>query len=68
MNQIKIADYTELKLIAWSYRPEDFLDEDDVFALYERNWAYVHQEKIEPKEQELITYLTHKYGHGVMNV
>lgn len=65
---IRIADYPQLHLLAWSLNPDATLDEADAFALYEREWRWVEVSALLPHEQALIERLTQTYGHGVMNV
>lgn len=68
MPTLRIADYPQLTLIAWNLRPEDLIAEDEAFALYERNWRFVDQARLDEKERALIDRLTQQYGKGVMNV
>jgi hypothetical protein len=65
---VRIADYPQLKLLAWNRNADAFIDEQDAFALYEREWRWVEQAALLPHERALIDSLTQRYGHGVMNV
>lgn len=65
---IRPADYPQLALLVWSRDPNDLIDEATAFALYEANWRHVDVASLQPAEQALITRLTARYGHGVMNV
>lgn len=65
---IQISEYPQLRLIAWNRRDDDQLDEEEALALYERNWRYVDQASITPREQQLIDRLVAQYGNGVFNV
>ena len=65
--QLCLADFPQLKLIAWN-RHDDFVEEDEALALYERNWRYVDTETLNPQEQQLIDRLVQQYGNGVLNV
>jgi len=66
--QLPIADYPQLRLIAWNRKDDDFIEEDEALALYERNWRYVDHAHMTEKEQELIDRLVAQYGNGVLHV
>lgn len=66
--QLRLADYPQLKLIAWNRRDDDLIDEQEALALYERNWCYVDKASLDQKERQLIDRLVQQYGHGIMNV
>lgn len=65
---IAIADYPQLKLIAWNRRPDDWLDERDALSLYEANWRFIDEAALTDAERELIAHLRITYGCGVLNV
>lgn len=65
---IRIADYPQLKLIAWNRRADATLDEKEALALYERNWRHVDTDALEPKERTLIDRLAKTIGKGVLHV
>lgn len=64
---LKLDDYPELKLIAWHVNVPE-IDEEDAFAIYERNWRYIDRERLSDCERALIEKLTGQFGRGVMNV
>lgn len=66
--QLRLADYPQLKLIAWNRREDDLVDGEEALALYERNWRFVDEAALEHKERRLIECLVRQYGHGVLNV
>lgn len=66
--QLRLADYPQLRLIAWNRREDDLVDEDEALALYERNWRYVDQQALSREERQLIDRLVRQYGYGVLNV
>jgi hypothetical protein len=66
--RLRLSDYPQLKLIAWSCRGDGFIEEKEAFALYERCWHYVDEASLLPHERELIKRLTQQFGKGVMNV
>lgn len=65
---VKVADYPQLRIIAWNLRPDDEVGEDVAFALYERNWRLVDQAAMDTVERAFVERLTRHYGNGVMNV
>lgn len=66
--QLRLAEYPQLKLIAWNRREDDLIEEADALALYERNWRYVDESALLPKERHLIDRLVRAFGHGVLHV
>ena len=66
--KLRLLDYPQLKLIAWTRPGKESIDEKDAFALYERNWRFVDRDALTRRENSLITRLAKKFGHGVMNV
>jgi hypothetical protein len=65
---LRLADFPQLKLIAWNRRLDDVIDEDEALALYERNWRFVDQTSLSQQERQLIAHLVKQYGHGILNV
>lgn len=66
--QLRLADYPQLKLIAWNRGEDALIDEQEALALYERNWRYVNEPGLSLKEKDLIQRLVQQYGHGVLLV
>lgn len=66
--QLHIAEYPQLRLIAWNRQDDDLIEEDEALALYERNWRYVDQTQLSLKERQLIDRLVNQYGNGVFHV
>jgi len=66
--QVRLSDYPQLQLIAWNRHKDDFIEEEEAFSLYERNWRWVEQASLSVDERRLIERLTRIYGHGVLNV
>lgn len=65
---LKIGQYPQLALIAWSRHPDDEITADEAFGLYESNWRFVDQDRLGQDERDLIEVLTKTYGNGLMNV
>ncbi len=62
---LRIDDYPQLKLIAWSRAAAGDIDEEDAYALYERNWRFIEQSELTPAEKALIEHLSNKFGNGL---
>jgi hypothetical protein len=66
--QIQLTDYPQLQLIAWNRQKDDFIEEEEAFALYEHHWRWIEQASLSAGERRLIERLTQVFGHGVLNV
>lgn len=64
---VRLDDYPQLKRLAWHRRGET-LNENEAFALYERNWRHVDQSNLELEERDFIDHLVKRYGNGVLLV
>ncbi|WP_237274024.1 hypothetical protein [Sulfitobacter sp. M22] len=61
---IKIDEYPQLKLLCWNISDSAVVDGETALALYERNWRFVDQDAILPREQKLLDRLIADYGNG----
>lgn len=67
-HRVALADYPQLRLIAWNRRDDDRIDETEALALYEANWRYVEAGKMDGKERAFLIRLAERYRNGVLNV
>ncbi|WP_443114068.1 hypothetical protein [Herbaspirillum seropedicae] len=65
---IVIGELPQLRLIAWNRDPHDAITGEEAFDLYERNWRFVDQDALEPRERALLDRLVRQYGHGILHV
>ena len=65
---VRISDYPQLKSICWSLRDDAQMEDSIVLSLYERNWRFIEQDKLEPGEKQFIDRLVQQFGNGVLNV
>jgi hypothetical protein len=65
---VRIGDYPQLALLAWSRKPDDVITGEEAFAFYEANWRMVDQAQLGQSELELIEALKQTFGQGLMNV
>lgn len=64
---IEIAAYENLAALCWN-RSDRFIDAEEAFRLYERNWRFVDTRRMKPAERALVERLAERYGNGVLNV
>jgi transcriptional regulator with XRE-family HTH domain len=57
-DRIRLADYPQLRKLAWQLSGVEELPPDEALSLYERNWRHVDVEKLTPQERALIQALT----------
>jgi transcriptional regulator with XRE-family HTH domain len=55
--RINLADYPQLKKLAWQVHGTDTLTPAEALSIYERNWRYLDEAALEPAEQQLIEAL-----------
>lgn len=63
-----IGEFPQLRLIAWNRNPHDAITGEEAFDLYERNWRYVDEAAMLPRERAVLDRLTREYGHGILHV
>lgn len=63
--RIRLADYPQLKKLAWQVHGTDELTPLEALGIYERNWRHVDLQAMEPAEQQLIDAL--RLGLGERN-
>src|SRR6185369_9607524 len=62
--RIRLADYPQLKKLAWQLKGVQDLAPREALDLYERNWRHVDRAALTPRETELIDALTQRFGGG----
>ncbi len=60
--QVHIDKYPQLRTLCWNRDQNSWLEDDEVFALYERNWRFVDVEALTTDEKALLAELTDRYG------
>jgi hypothetical protein len=61
---IPIAEYPQLKRLAWSARGLNALTPAEALGIYERNWRHVDVHALEPHEQRLLDALRQLLAQG----
>jgi len=54
---IRLADYPQLKRLAWQVHGTEELTPVEALSIYERNWRHVDLQAMEPSEQQLVEAL-----------
>ena len=65
---MEIIDKINHLSLCLNRRPDDVITGEDAFALYEANWRFIEEDRLQPRERDMIARLTQIYGHGLMNV
>jgi transcriptional regulator with XRE-family HTH domain len=55
--RIHLADYPQLKQLAWQVHGTDKLTPAEALSIYERNWRHVDVNAMEPRERQLVDAL-----------
>lgn len=66
--RIRLADYPQLKQLAWQVHGTDELTPAEALSIYDRNWRHVDVNALEPHEQQLIDALRLGLGERGGNV
>jgi len=62
--RIRLADYPQLKRLAWQLHGVAMLSPEEALGLYERNWRHVDVASLEPGESTLVNALVQHLGGG----
>ena len=63
--RIRLADYPQLRQLAWQVHGTDALTPGEALSIYERNWRHMDMQALEPREQHLVDALRIALGeHG----
>lgn len=66
--RIRVADYPQLKRLAWQLKDSTELSPEEALELYERNWRHVENDNLQKKERQLIDRLLAKLGRSKLLV
>lgn len=62
--RIRVADYPQLKRLAWQLHGVATITPQDALGLYERNWRHVDIAALEADERSLVNALVQHLGGG----
>ena len=60
--RIRLADYPQLKRLAWQFQGAGDVTPAEALSLYERNWRHIEQGALAPHERALIQQLVAGLG------
>ena len=63
-NQVRLADYPQLRLIAWSIPHCECIEEEQAFGIYRANWRFVETESLGKEEKALVARLVRRFAGG----
>ena len=55
--RVRLADYPQLKQLAWHVQGIDALTPAEALGIYERNWRHIDVSALQPHEQQLVDAL-----------
>lgn len=62
--RIRLADYPQLKRLAWQLHGVTMLKPQEALGIYERNWRHIDAGAMEPDERTLVNALAQHLGGG----
>lgn len=62
--RVRLAEYPQLKGLAWQLHDVDELSPADALSLYERNWRHIDRAGMVPAERALLQALVDRLGGG----
>ena len=62
--QVRLADYPQLRRLAWQLHGVDELSPTEALNLYERNWRHIDRASMESSEHALLKVLVDRLGGG----
>lgn len=65
---IRLADFPQLRMLAWNRPAEAEVDDAEALALYEANWRFVEPETLNEAEVALLRRLVQEQGAGLLLV
>lgn len=60
--RVRLADYPQLKLLAWQVQGTNELTPREALGIYERNWRHLDEAALLPRERYLIDALRLAFG------
>ncbi|MDQ0586455.1 helix-turn-helix domain-containing protein [Variovorax paradoxus] len=65
---VRIADYAQLRRLAWQLAPSTELTPEEAWATYERNWRHVAASALDARERHLLDELARTLGRKPLHV
>ncbi len=65
---IRIAEYPQLRRLAWQLAPDTELTREEAWSTYERNWRHVDASALDDRERQLLDELARTLGRTPLHV
>ena len=65
---IRLADFPQLRMLAWNRPADAEVDAAEALALYEANWRFVEPDALNEAEADLLRRLVQEQGAGLLLV
>jgi len=62
--RVRLAEYPQLKRLAWQVHGTDELSPVEALGIYERNWRHIDLQALEPRERQLVEALRRALGES----
>ena len=62
--RVRLADFPQLKRLAWQLQDVEDLSPAEALNLYDRNWRHIDRAHLEPAERALLQRLVNQLGGG----
>lgn len=62
--RIALADYPQLRRLAWQRADDAEIEPQEAFELYERNWRHLDRPALTSRERTLLDALSARWGEG----
>ena len=66
--RVRLANYPQLKQLAWQVQGVDELTPQEALGIYERNWRHLDPAALAPHERDLVDALRLVFGEGRRDV
>jgi len=66
--RILLADFPQLRRLAWQVHGVDTLTPREALGFYERNWRHIDNDRLEPRERQLIEALREVFKESKQSV
>lgn len=65
---VRIADFAQLRRLAWQLPPDAELTPEEAWGTYERNWRHAYPSELQDNERQLLAELARMLGRKPLDV